>query len=107
MVIPAAGESTAINSGTIIVGDGTSIPQNNITSHSAGIFHSNFSVGGRGPTASINTATGIIITGDDSVGHLQPEHRRDVYRDQRGLDHDRQRHRRRDISGFGGEPTTG
>ncbi len=68
LVSPAAGESTAVNSGTIIVGDGTSIPQNNFISHSAGIFHSNFSVDGRGPTVSINTATGIIVTGDDSAG---------------------------------------
>lgn len=67
-VSPFAGDSTAINSGTIIVGDGTSIPQNNFPSPSAGIQQSNFAVNGRGLTASINTETGIIIAGDDAAG---------------------------------------
>ena len=67
-IIPRAGDSTAVNSGTIIVGDGTSIPQNNIQSPSAGIFQTNFSVGGLGLTESINTATGVIVAGDDAAG---------------------------------------
>jgi outer membrane autotransporter protein len=67
-IIPRAGDSTAINSGTIIVGDGTSIPQFNVASPSAGIFQTNFPVNGLGLTASINTATGVIIAGDDGAG---------------------------------------
>ncbi len=67
-IIPRAGDSTAINSGTIIVGDGGSIPENNIASPSAGIFQTNFPVDGLGLTASINTETGVIVTGDDSAG---------------------------------------
>ena len=67
-IIPRAGDSTAVNSGTIIVGDGTSIPQNNIQNPSAGIFQTNFSVGGLGLTESINTATGVIVAGDDGAG---------------------------------------
>ncbi len=68
MIVPRAGDSTAINSGTIIVGDGTSIPENNIASPSAGIFQTNFPVNGLGLTASINTESGIIVAGDDSAG---------------------------------------
>ena len=67
-IIPRAGDSTAINSGTIIVGDGTSIPQNNVQSPSAGILQTNFSVGGLGLTESINSETGVIVAGDDSAG---------------------------------------
>jgi outer membrane autotransporter protein len=61
---PAAGESTAINSGTIIVGDGFSFPANNVPGESAGIFHS----GGLGSITSVNTETGVIISGDNSAG---------------------------------------
>jgi outer membrane autotransporter protein len=67
-IIPRAGDSTAINSGTIIVGEGTSIARNNIQSPSAGIFQTNFSVQGLGLTESINTETGVIVTGDDGAG---------------------------------------
>ena len=67
-ITPRAGDSTAINEGTIIVGDGTSRAAGNNASPSAGIFHSNFAVGGRGLTTSVNSATGVIVTGDDSAG---------------------------------------
>jgi len=67
-VIPRAGDSTAVNEGTIIVGDGASIALANFTIRSAGIYQNNFGVQGAGSTASINTATGIIIAGDDSAG---------------------------------------
>ena len=67
-IIPRAGDSTAINSGTIIVGDGSSIPENNVASPSAGIFQTNFPVNGLGLTASINTESGVIVAGDDSAG---------------------------------------
>jgi outer membrane autotransporter protein len=68
VIVPRAGDSTAINSGTIIVGDGTSIPESNIANPSAGIFQTNFPVNGLGLTASINTESGIIVAGDDSAG---------------------------------------
>lgn len=61
---PAAGDSTAINSGTISVGDGFSFPANNVPGESAGIFHS----GNLGSITSYNAATGIITSGDNSVG---------------------------------------
>ena len=51
-----------------IVGDGGSIPENNIASPSAGIFQTNFPVNGLGLTASINTESGVIVAGDDSAG---------------------------------------
>ena len=67
-IVPLAGHSTAINEGTIIVGDGISIAENNFPFPSAGIFQTNSPFDGLGSTTSINTETGIIITGDDSVG---------------------------------------
>ena len=67
-ILPLAGHSTAINEGTIIVGDGISIAENNFPFPSAGIFQTNSPFDGLGSTTSINTETGIIITGDDSVG---------------------------------------
>jgi outer membrane autotransporter protein len=68
LVMPRAGESTAINSGTIVVGDGTSVFEANAQQSSAGIFQTNFPFNGLGKTTSVNTATGIIVTGDDSAG---------------------------------------
>jgi outer membrane autotransporter protein len=68
LVMPRAGESTAVNEGTIIVGDGTSIFEANNQQSSAGIFQTNFPFDGLGQTVSINTETGIIVTGDDSAG---------------------------------------
>ena len=63
-VAPAAGESTVINSGTIIVGDGISFPDNNVPGESSGIFQA----GGLGSITSVNAETGVIISGDNSVG---------------------------------------
>lgn len=67
-IIPFAGDSTAVNEGTIVVGDGNSYFDNNVQAQSAGLFQTNFPVNGLGSTTSINTATGVIITGDDSAG---------------------------------------
>ncbi len=68
LVMPRAGESTAVNEGTIIVGDGTSVFEGNNQQSSAGIHQTNFPFNGMGSTVSINTETGIIVTGDDSAG---------------------------------------
>ena len=65
---PEAGDSTAINSGTIIVGEGTTNVHGNYHDPAAGIFHSNLAVDGRGSITSINTETGVILTGDDGAG---------------------------------------
>ncbi len=67
-ITPRAGESTAINEGTIIVGDGTSVAFANFQNPSAGIHQSNFAVNGMGSTTSINREGGVIIAGDDSAG---------------------------------------
>jgi len=67
-IVPRAGDSTAINEGTIVVGDGASIAANNFQIQSAGILQTNFPVNGLGSTISINAETGVIITGDDSAG---------------------------------------
>lgn len=67
-ISPAAGDSTAVNEGTIIVGDGNSYFANNFQIQSAGLFQSNFSFDGLGTTTSINAESGVIVTGDDSAG---------------------------------------
>ena len=67
-VDPLAGFSTAINEGTIIVGDGRPDFQSNIPLPSAGVYQRNADHNGMGVTTSINAETGIIVTGDDSVG---------------------------------------
>jgi outer membrane autotransporter protein len=67
-ILPRAGDSYAINSGTIIVGDGVSIAEGNNQNPSAGLSQTNFPFDGTGKTVSINTETGIIVTGDDSAG---------------------------------------
>ncbi len=66
-IFPEAGYSTAVNEGTIIVGDGYGIAGANFHIPSAGILQVNFPEG-LGTTASLNAATGVIVTGDDSVG---------------------------------------
>ena len=75
-VDPLAGFSTAINEGTIIVGDGRPDFQSILELPSAGVFQRNWDHNGMGVTTSINTETGIIVTGDDSIGVGQPELRR-------------------------------
>lgn len=67
-VTPYAGTSTAINEGTIVVGDGYSYAVANFPVPSAGILQVNFSVQGMGTTATVNSASGIVVTGDDSIG---------------------------------------
>jgi outer membrane autotransporter protein len=67
-ITPRAGYSTAINEGTIIVGDGYGNGAANFNIPSAGILQANFSVGGMGTTASLNAEPGVIVTGDDSIG---------------------------------------
>jgi len=64
-----AGDSTAINEGTIIVGDGSSSATvySYNPAQSMGILQNN-SPGGVSSTTSVNTATGVIVTGDDSFG---------------------------------------
>jgi outer membrane autotransporter protein len=61
---PDAGHSTAINSGTIIVGDGVSFPLGNVRAESGGILH----MGGLGSVTTVNAAGGVIIGGDNSIG---------------------------------------
>ena len=65
---PLAGFSTAINEGTIIVGDGRPDFQSNLEFASAGVYQRNWDHNGMGVTTSINAETGIIVTGDDSIG---------------------------------------
>ena len=67
-VDPLAGFSTAINEGTIIVGDGRPDFQSNLEFASAGVYQRNWDHNGMGVTTSINAETGIIVTGDDSIG---------------------------------------
>jgi len=67
-IAQAAGDSTAINEGTIQVGNGRSYVQYGQRFASAGILQSNGQFSGRGSTTSINAATGVIIAGDDSIG---------------------------------------
>ena len=76
---PEAGDSTAINSGTIIVGEGTTNVRNNYHDPAAGIFHSNLGVDGYayGSITSINTETGFIATGDDGAGLMSLSYRGD------------------------------
>ena len=63
-----AGAVTAINDGTISVGDGSSFLQYHTPSQSAGIFINAHWFNGISNLYSINTENGIIITGDDSAG---------------------------------------
>jgi hypothetical protein len=63
-----AGAVTAINDGTISVGDGSSILQYNVPAQSGGIFINAHWFNGISNLYSINTENGIIITGDDSAG---------------------------------------
>jgi outer membrane autotransporter protein len=65
-VSPAAGTSTVVNEGRIVVGDGASIAAFNNERLSAGILQANR--GGLGPTISVNSATGVIVTGDEGAG---------------------------------------
>ena len=74
---PDAGDSTAINAGTIIVGEGTTNFLGNYHDPAAGIFHSNLTVDGRGSITSINTETGVIHTGDDGAGLTSQNYRGD------------------------------
>ncbi len=73
-----AGDATAINSGTIIVGEGTTDFNGNYHDPAAGIFQSNLPVDGYGSVTSINTATGIINTGDDGAGLTSLSYRGDA-----------------------------
>jgi outer membrane autotransporter protein len=61
---PAAGDSTAINTGTIIVGDGVSFPTGNVQGESDGIFH----MGGLGSITTVNAEGGVIVGGNNSIG---------------------------------------
>jgi outer membrane autotransporter protein len=67
-IMPLAGHSTAINEGTIIAGDGRARFQDNVPFPSAGVYQSNFPVDGPGSTTTINAQTGIVVTGDNSIG---------------------------------------
>ncbi len=67
-VDPLTGFSTAINEGTIIVGDGNPDFQSVTPLPSAGIYQSNLPHNGPADITSINAESGIIITGDDSIG---------------------------------------
>ena len=63
-VAPDAGDSTAVNTGTIIVGDGFSFPANNVPGESSGIFQA----GNLGSITSVNAEGGVIVGGDNSTG---------------------------------------
>ena len=80
-VRPEAGHSTVINSGTIILGEGTTDFRNNNHDPAAGIFQSNLSIHdghGYGSITSINTQTGVIHTGDDGAGLTSQSYRGDA-----------------------------
>ena len=74
---PLAGFSTAINEGTIIVGDGRPNFQSNYpVAQRRYLPAATRIIDGMGSTTSINAETGIIVTGDDSVGVGNRELRR-------------------------------
>lgn len=62
------GELRVTNSGTISVGDGTGLFDNNVDIMSGGIMLSNFQNDGLGDLYARNEASGIIETGDLGVG---------------------------------------
>jgi outer membrane autotransporter protein len=64
-VFPAAGTSTVVNEGRIVVGDGDSIFQFNVEQLSVGMRQITV---GLGPTISMNSESGVIVTGDQSAG---------------------------------------
>jgi outer membrane autotransporter protein len=80
-VRPEAGHSTVINSGTIILGEGTSNVRFNTPNRAAGIYQSNVQIHeghGYGSITSINTQSGVIHTGDDGAGMTSDSYRGDT-----------------------------
>ena len=60
------------------MGEGTTNFLGNYHDPAAGILHSNLPVDGRGLIVSINTATGVIHTGDDGAGLTSQNYRGDA-----------------------------